>query len=488
MADTGLWAEAGQRTAGRRLLSSSLYLLLLVTAVAAWFTWTAPTSLGKGSSAAVLLLSLMLLRVPIGISMAVAGTAGLWSIGGARVAWSSLGVLPFGSVSSFTLSVLPMFVLMGLVLWRSGVTERLYAAARVWIGWLPGGLAVTTNMAGAGMAATSGSTLGITYALGRIAIPEMLRSGYDRRLAVGSVMTAGTIGQLIPPSILLVIYAGIAQTPVGPQLLAGVVPGVLLTIAYCILIVALAAALPSFGSRAESAARVTWRDRMTAIRGAWPVPVLILIVLGGLYSGAFTATEAGAFGAAGAILVALQALGVTKGGAAVLRAAAETVVSVAAILFLLLGAAIFTRMLALSGVAREIAEPLAGSGLSRLQIVLVMVLVYFVLGMFLEPVALILLTVPILMPVVEAAGISLIWYGVFVVLMAEIAVITPPVGILAFVVHRIAQEPPVNLGKRISLTDVFAGGLIFIPVTLTVLLLLTLFPELVEFLPDRTAE
>lgn len=488
MADTELRTAAGQRSADRRLLRSSLYLLLLVTAVAAWFTWTAPTSLGKGSSAAVLLLSLMLLRVPIGISMAVAGTAGLWSIGGARVVWSSLGVLPFGSVSSFTLSVLPMFVLMGLLLWRSGVTERLYAAARVWIGWLPGGLAVTTNMAGAGMAAASGSTLGITYALGRIAIPEMLRSGYDRRLAVGSVMTAGTIGQLIPPSILLVIYAGIAQTPVGPQLLAGVVPGVLLTIAYCVLIVALAAAFPSFGSRPEATDRVTWRGRMTAIRGAWPVPVLVLIVLGGLYGGAFTATEAGAFGAAGAILVALQALGVTKGGAAVLRAAAETVVSVAAILFLLVGAAIFTRMLALSGVAREIAEPLAGSGLSRLQIVLVMVLVYFVLGMFLEPVALILLTVPILMPVVEAAGISLIWYGVFVVLMAEVAVITPPVGILAFVVHRIAQEPAVNLGKRISLPDVFAGGLIFIPMALTVLLLLTLFPELVEFLPSRTAE
>lgn len=437
----------------------------------------------QGGLGLVLMLVLLLIHVPVGAAMGIAGILGLLAIGGFSVATRSLIQLPFTAVRGWSLSVIPMFILMGLLLWRAGATGRVYDAARVWLGWLPGGLAMTTNAAGAGLAAVSGSTIGITYAIGRIAIPEMLRSGYDRRLAAGSVLMAGTGGQLIPPSILSVVYAGVVEVPVGRQLLAGMLPGVVLVSSYGLLILVLSIVRPKFAPRPETQ-RETWATRARVAVRAWPVPTLTVIVLGGLYSGVFTATEAGAIGALFALVVAVFFLPRKDLGENVRLALVETVAAVGAIFFLLVGAAFLNRLVALSGLGAVAAESIDGFGLSALQFMFVMVLVYLALGLFMEPVAMILITLPILLPSLQSLDIDLVWFGAFVVLLGELAILTPPVGILAFVVYKICQEREVNLGQRITIGDVFTAAAWFLPISVVTLLAIILFPEVVLWLPD----
>ena len=438
-----------------------------------------------------LMLVLLVMKVPVAVAMGFAGGLGVFVLSGTRVLAVTFQDVPFRSVGSWSLSVLPMFIFMGLLLWRSGATEKLYDATREWLGWLPGGLAVGTNFAGAGLAAVSGSTLGVTYALGRIGVPEMLRAGYDRRLATASILMAGTGGQLIPPSILLVIYAGIVSIPVGPQLLAGFVPGVLLAVVYGTLIVAVAAMFPRLtgrGRRGEPgiAAKVdtSWSGRWTTLAKVWPIPVLAISVLFGLYMGVFTATEAGAVGALGAIFITGWYLRLTGFVTAVRQALGDTVKATGGIFLLLVGAMILNRLLTLSGAASWTARFIDELGLGRVQFLLVMLLIYLILGMFMDPLTMMLITVPILMPTIAALDISLIWFGVFVVLLGELSIITPPVGILTFIVHRLVQDDEVNLGHRISLADVFVGVLWFIPASVGVLVILILFPELAEWLPN----
>jgi C4-dicarboxylate transporter, DctM subunit len=439
-----------------------------------------------GLLAIVMMLTMMMMKMPIAVAMIVPGILGIYAIAGWAAAEGMMRSMPYGAVASWSLSVLAMFVFMGLLLWRSGVSERLYISARQWIGWVPGGLAVGTNFAGAGLAAVSGSTIGTTYALARIGIPEMLKAGYDRRLAVGSVLMAGTGGQLIPPSILLVVYAGVAEVPVGPQLLAGLLPGILLAVLYGCMIFGLGVAR---GGQLVGAGRAriiaTWSERFRSLRSVWTLPVLALLVIGGMYTGVMTATEAGAAGAFGALLITLWVLRKGGFGGAISEALSATTRAVAAIFFLVIGAQILARLLAISGLARNVATHITELGLGRIQFLLLMVLVYLILGMFMEPISMMLLTVPILMPTLAAFDISLLWFGVFVVFLGELAMITPPVGILTFIVHGIAQESDVNLGTQITLGDTFRGVLWFLPISVVLLIIMIVYPDFVLWIPDR---
>ena len=443
----------------------------------------------KGGLACLLMLILLLIKVPVAVAMGLSGGLGILALGGSTALTNTLGDLPYDATASFTLSVLPMFIFMGIMLWRSGVTSELYLAARHWVGWLPGGLSVTTTVAGAGLASASGSTIGITYALGRIGIPEMLRAGYDRRLAIGSVMVAGTIGQLIPPSIYAVVFAGFAEIAVGPQLLAGILPGILLKLVYALLIIGFVLMRPQLVSKRgrEVIGSSTWRDRWEGLASIWVLPALIVLVIGGLYLGVFTATEAGAVGSLGAVVIAAARLGFKDFVKGVVDALRDTVASVGSILFLLMGAAILNRLLALSGAARWFADVIEGAGLGRVGFICMLVLIYLVLGMFMEPISMMLLTVPVLLPVAIAVGIEPMWYGVFFILMAEISILTPPVGILVFITHRLAQDPEVRGDTQITLWDVFQGALWFVPGALFVVALITAFPAIVDFIPNLGA-
>lgn len=439
-----------------------------------------------GGFAIALMLVLIFLKVPVGISLTLPGLLGLFALTGWQAAESLLTTLPYNEVSKWQLSVIPMFVLMGLLLWKSGLTERMYEAARHWLGWLPGGLAIGTNTAGAGLAAISGSTVGTTYALARIGIPEMLKAGYDKRLAIGAVVVAGLPGQLIPPSIFLVIYAGIAQVPVGPQLIAGIGPGLLVATCFGTMILLLAVLRPSAAGRGGTPpARVTMGTRLRSLVAIWPLPVLIGVVIGGMFSGVVTATEAGAAGALGATLLALWYRRGDKPLQAVSSAATHTVASVGSIFLLLVGAYALSRLLAISGIGSSFSTWVSDLGLGRMEFLLVLVVAYLILGMFMDPLAIMLLTVPLLVPTLTSMDISLIWFGVFVVFMAELAIITPPVGILSFIIHKVAQDPEVNQGQTITLGDVFKSVAWFIPATAVVCVLLILVPEIATYLPDR---
>lgn len=438
----------------------------------------------------VLLLSivLFLVGIPVGVAMLGASLLGLYTLGGTRVVESTLSQVGFDSTASWSYSVIPMFILMGTLLWKCGLTASAFEAARNWIGWLPGGLAVSTNFSGAGLAAGSGSTIGITYALGQVAIPEMLRSGYRPSLAVGTVAAAGTLGQIIPPSLLLVVYAGAAGVPVGPQLLAGVVPGVLLAFAFAGMIVVRASVDKELAPRVAQPG-VTWSARWRSLLGVVPLVVVVAVVVGGIFLGIFTATEAGVFGALAALVMGSvhsfrQERSWRSLGTMLREAGIVTLAGTASIFLLLTGVFALTRVVALSQIANVLAEWIVDFGLGRVGLLLCLVVLYTLLGMFMDTLAMMLLTIPVLITPLETVGVDLLFFGVFLVIMAEIGLLTPPLGILSFILHRVASDPNVNLGTKVPLSEVFKGTAWFVVIALAVVVVLVLFPDVVTWLPS----
>lgn len=439
----------------------------------------------------VLSIVLMLTGIPVGIAMLGAALLGLWALSGTRVVLSTLRSVTFESAASWSYSVIPMFILMGMILWKSGLTATAFEAARRWLGWMPGGLAVATNFAGAALAASSGSTIGITYALGNVSIPEMLKSGYKPELAVGSVAAAGTLGQIIPPSLLLVVYAGAAAVPVGPQLLAGVVPGLILAMAFALMIVLHATIRPSLAPRVDMTG-VTWRMRLESLNSVLPIGIVVMIVIGGLFAGIFTATESGVFGMIAALVMGIGHM--LRGGRSwrqiwdmVRESLVGTLTGTASVFLLIVGVHVLTRAMALSQVPNELAQLIVELGLGRVELLLILIAVYFVLGMFMDTLAMMLLTIPVLLAPLKAVGVDPLWFGVFLVIMAEVGLLTPPLGILSFIVHRIASDPKANLGNPISLQTVFVGVAPFAATAILVILLLIAFPEIVTWLPGASS-
>ncbi|MFU8945491.1 TRAP transporter large permease [Mycetocola zhadangensis] len=479
-----------------RRITWAFYLLLALAAVSVAAIFLAPTRQLVGASAVVLMLVLMFMKLPIAFSLIIPGVVGLFSLSGFRAMENIMTGTPFSATASWSLSVLPMFILMGMLLASSGITTRVYEAARLWTGWLPGGLAIGTNIAGAGLAAVSGSTIGNAYALGRVGVPEMLRAGYDRRLAVGSVTAAGLPGQVIPPSTFLIIVAGITGVSVGPQLIAGIVPGVAMVVLFCLTILLLAIMWPSMIGRgkkastksaaaaASSQVTATWGERIRSLGGVWPILVLFVGIFGLMFGGVLTATEAGASGAFIAVLLTWFFRRKEKPFKFILKGAVETVSSVGGIFFVLIGAHVLTQLIAVTRIGTAFSDWIVSLGLERVGFLLVVMGVYLVLGMFMDPLAILLLTIPILQPTLVSLDINLLWFGVFAVLMGELAIITPPVGVLTFIMHGLVQDPAVNLGHKITLKDVFQSVGLFMPAILVLVTLMIFFPETVTWLPS----
>ncbi len=483
-------AAAASRSRGVALVLFAIGLAIALAATFAMLFVHMPNHVA-GILVVVLSIVLLLMGIPVGIAMMGAALLGLWAISGGRVVVSTMKAVAFGATSSWSYSVIPMFILMGMILWKSGLTASAFETARRWLGWLPGGLAVATNFAGAALAASSGSTIGITYALGRVSIPEMLKSGYHPRLAVGSVAAAGTLGQIIPPSLLLVVYAGAASVAVGQQLLAGVVPGLILAAAFALMITGQAIARPSLAPRVDMS-DVTWRMRWELLGGSFPIAIVVLVVIGGLFAGIFTATEAGVFGMLTSLLFGVihQRRGGSSWGDVGVMARDSitgTLTGTASVFLLIVGVEVLTRAMALSQVPNELAQAIVTMGLDRVELLLILILVYLLLGMFMDTLAMMLLTIPVLLAPLKAVGVDPLWFGVFLVVMAEVGLLTPPLGILTFIVHRIASDPAANLGKPISLTTVFQGVAPFAVTAILVLLLLIFFPAVVTWLPGASA-
>ncbi|SFC28370.1 TRAP transporter large permease [Tropicimonas isoalkanivorans] len=421
-----------------------------------------------------ILLTLIALRVPIGLALGSVSLVGLIMVRGVKATLGIFGDLPMEFGASWTLSAVPMFIFMGALAFHTGLTKSLFEAARLWLSRLPGGLAIATNFASAGFAAASGSSLATCAAMGRIAIPEMLRRKYDPALASGCVAAAGTLGALIPPSIMFVLYGWYTETSIGALLMAGILPGLLTAFVYSIMIWGRCMVWPELGPPAEE--NVTWGDRFRILIEIWPIPLLILGVVGAIYSGLATATEAAAIGAFLAALIGLARGTLTR--KAMGDSIVETLNSTASIFFVAIGALLFTRFFAFAGVPGFIAEQIALLALNQLSIILGLTVIYLILGMFLDPLGVLLLTLPVILPIFKAMGIDPIWAGVLVVKYLEIGMITPPVGLNVYVVKGV-------VGDTIALPTIFKGVLWFLAAEVAIMTLLIAFPSISTFLPNQ---
>ncbi|MCS5478144.1 TRAP transporter large permease subunit [Corynebacterium sp. YIM 101645] len=456
--------------------------------IAAYLLLGDPDRVVVGALTVVLMLILMLGGIHIGLAMVGAGGLGLYSLGGAPALTTTLEQGTFDPAATWQLSVIPTFILMGTALWKSGLTSRAFEAAKMWLGNVPGGLALTTTISGAGLAASSGSTIALTHALGRVAIPEMLRAGYKPGFAIGSTAMAGTLGQLIPPSVLLVVYAGAAQTSVGSQLMAGIIPGLILALAFCLYILAVGITRPATAPRTRQ--YFTLRQKMKGLVKVIPLAVVAFVVIGGIASGLFTPTESAAIGSVVALVLGWFTRNDGSNGlkdffAYVKGVLVVATVASAGIFLLLIGVHILTRVVTLSRLANSLTDMILDIGLNATGFLLILVLLYLLLGMFMDTMAIILLTVPILAAPLMALGVDMIWFGIFLVIMVEIGMVTPPLGVLSFVIHRIAQDREVNHGQPISLTTTFLGVMPFVGVALGIAVLIIFVPDLVTWLPGQ---
>jgi len=433
----------------------------------------------------VAMLVLVAMRVPIAFGMGFVGFLGTivaigWRPGrefdfdrGFNAAFAFMQFEPYSFVATFPIIAVPLFLMMGYVAYHSGFTTDIYYAARVWLSRLNGGLAIASVAGCAMFAAISGSSLATAAAMGRLAVPEMLRYNYDKGLATGVVAASGTLGSLIPPSILMVLYGIFTDQSIGQLLLAGLIPGILSAFIYASMIWIRATINPSLAPKVEA---VSWRERFVALKGTWSIIVLFIMVMGGVYAGIVTPTEAAAVGCAGAWGLGFLARRLDRHKAKL--ASIETAKQVASVFALVLGAKIFVGFIALTGVAGALTEMASMLGdVHPIWIMLSLSVVYVILGTFIDPLGLMLLTLPVVVPVVENLGYDLIWFGVIMIKFLEIGLITPPVGLNVYVLKGV-------VGGTVPLEKIFTGILWFLLMDVFTLVLLIMYPQISLWLPQ----
>jgi tripartite ATP-independent transporter DctM subunit len=412
-------------------------------------------------------------RVPVGLALALVGFLGCWAIVGLDIALSLIRILPYDFAANWDFTAIPMFLLMGSIAHKTGMTANLFRAARLWLGSLPGGLAVATNWACAGFAAASGSSLATTLAVGRIAIPEMLKYKYDPKLASGVVACAGTLGIMIPPSIIMVIYGIFSETSIAALFIAGVLPGLLTAFIYAIMIIGRCVADPKLAPKLDIAA--TWQEKWQSIIEVWPLPTLIVGVIGSIYTGTATPTEAAAVGAALALVVSALRRNLTW--QALRLSLREAAMNTATLFFVAIGAVLLTRFMAFSGVPAFMGNVVAQNAVSPLFVVIGISVIYLILGCFLDSIGMILLTLPVFLPMFRAANLDLVWFGILLVKLVEIGLITPPVGLNVYGVKIILPDYP--------LETIFKGAMWFLGCEAIILTLLIAFPGISLWLPNQ---
>lgn len=418
------------------------------------------------------MLALMAARMPVGFAMTAAGLGGValmydWDMGPIL---GVLGIAPYATANSFVFTTIPLFILMGNVAFRSGVSGEMFDAARKWLGHWPGGLASSTIGACAIFSAASGSSVATAAAMGAISVPEMRANGVSPRLASGAVAAGGTLGILIPPSLGMLVYAMVTDQSMGRLLIAGILPGLLLVAMFLITVAVWARIRAADAPRGP---RYGWGARIRGLTGILGIAVLSLLVMGGIYGGFVTPTEAAAIGASGAFLVAAAKRRLTL--AMTLGALEDTVRTTCMVFMIIIGAQVLNVFLATSQLPTAMTDFLNGLPLSRYAILALILVMYLVLGCFLDVLAMIVLTVPIVFPALMALGFDPIWFGVIVVLVMEMALITPPVGMNVYVIKGIAPDIPLHV--------IFGGVWPFLLAQIATLVVLVVVPEIALWLP-----
>jgi tripartite ATP-independent transporter DctM subunit len=429
------------------------------------------TDLQIGILGLVILLILIILGMRVAYAVTIVGALGVILIQGWGPGTKFIGYLPSSEVGSYTYSAIPLFVLMGYFTYYAGIADDLFKTARAWIQHIRGGLPIATVIASAGFATVSGASTASTSVLGKIAIPQMLGSGVDKKLAAGVVAMGGCLAALIPPSTIMIVYGILTEQSISAMLIAGIIPGGVTVLIYILMIYIRARMNPNTAPVTEAA---SWKERFKSLKNTYAMLVLVALVIGGIYFGYFTPTEAAGIGAIGALIIALVLRKLSKNDFK--TALLETTKTTAMIFLIMVGISIFIRFLALAGVNTAISNFVVSLPISPLAIIIVMLVFYLILGMFMDAISMMMLTLPIFFPVVMELGFHPIWFGILVVKMTEIGLVSPPVGLNCFVVRSVA--PKIPLGQ------IFIGVLPFIAAEIVVVAILILVPELVTYLPE----
>jgi tripartite ATP-independent transporter DctM subunit len=422
-------------------------------------------------------VGLICLRVPIAYAMAIVGTVGLFAIYDFSAVFNFVPFELFSHTSSFTLSALPLFLLMGYLAFHADLATDSYEAAKAWFGKVPGGLAVGTVYACAIFGACSGSSLAECAVFSKISVPEMIKNGYNRKLSLGVVAAAGGLDVLIPPSILMVIYGVMTETSIGQLLIAGILPGLLYACVFALAIALVCWWKPELAPRIEGV-DTSWRAKWIAVKNLWAVVALFGLVLGAIYAGWATPDEAAAVGVVGSLgLLAYRRRfsWQTVKGATIESAKAS------AMIFLLLGAAaILAKFLSVTGVIATLTQWVTSLGLPFWALMLALILLYLVLGCFLDAISMMVLTIPLVAPLITAHGQSLVWFGVFICMMMVIGAVTPPLGLNCYVMKA-------AMGDQVELNEIFTGALPFVGLMLLIAGVLAAFPAISLWLPSMMA-
>jgi C4-dicarboxylate transporter, DctM subunit len=424
----------------------------------------------------VILFALMLLRVPVGMAMGLVGVSGFGYLVGGAPALKLVGQTSMRTVTDYTFGVIPMFLLMGAFVSNSGMSGELFRAANAFVGHRRGGLGIATIAACGGFAAICGSSVATAATFSTVAYPEMRRFGYPQSFATGVIAAGGTLGAMLPPSTVLAVYGIITEQDIGKLFFAGIIPGILAATMYMITIAVIGRVRPGF---LPAGPRSTWRERIDAVRDIWAPLLLFAFVIGGLYGlpfiPKFTPTEAGGVGAAGAFII-----GVLRGRldrASIRRSLLQATRTAAAVFTVLIGALLFGYFLTVTQTPQKVTEFLTGLGLGRYGVLALIMLMYLVLGCLMDALAMIILTIPIIFPVITALGFDPIWFGVIIVMTVELGLIHPPVGMNVFVIKSVVQD--------VKFSTIFYGVLPFIATDLIRLVILIAFPILATYLPSR---
>jgi len=420
----------------------------------------------------VILFALMLLRVPVGMAMGLVGVVGYSMIAGTGPALKLIGQTSMRTVTDYTFGVIPMFMLMGAFVSVSGVSKELFRAANACVGHLRGGLGMATVMACGGFAAICGSSVATAATFSTVAYPEMRRYGYPQSFSAGVIAAGGTLGAMLPPSTVLAVYAVITQQDIGKLFMAGVLPGLLAMSMYVLTIGVIVLVKPKM---LPAAPPRPWAERLVALKDVWPSLVLFVFVIGGLYGGFFTPTEAGGMGAGGAFLLGVLRRKLDRAG--IRQALLQATRTAAAVFTVLIGALLFGYFLTITQTPQKLTAFLTGLGIGRYGVLALIMVMYLVLGCLMDAMAMIILTVPIIFPVIMQLGFDPIWFGVIIVMTVELGLIHPPVGMNVFVIKSVVQE--------VSFTTIFKGVIPFVITDILRLIILIAFPMIALWLPSR---
>lgn len=419
----------------------------------------------------ILMFALMFFRVPIAISMAVPAVIGIYFLKDWKVLSTAINSIVWGHSFSYNLSTIPMFVLMGELLYMSGISGELFTTFRAWFGRLRGGLSVATIGASAVFAAASGSSVATTGTLGVLASKEMVKAGYNKSLSGGSIVAGGTLGILIPPSTLLIIYGMLTEQSIGALFIAGILPGILLTLMFMLTTLIIVSLQPAFAPQGE---QVSWKERFISLGHIIWILILFLLVIGGMYVGWFSPTESAGVGAVGAFVIALLRRKLTF--RTIVEALKRTLRTTGFIFAIVLAAFILNYFFAITRLPMALASVITDTGLPAWVVFFMIIVIYIILGAIMDTMAMIVVTIPIVLPVVQALGFDLVWFGIIIVLVVEMALLSPPVGMNCFVLKGVA--PDLQLG------EIFKGALWFMIPILATIILLYLFPQIVMYLPN----